>query len=402
MKRSLALSSILSSALLASVLLPASPAGAAEVWTTMPPDLTSTSQGCSGGAGTGSVDFVSGPAGTPLGSGSLQMTAGPDDFTAVGKDVPSLGSITTWSMAVRPSNLDAVLIADVQTPGGMYSLLAPAGAPTGSWTQVNALTATFQVFDVQAGQPTGETTTIPGWNSLGHGDGQASVALADAPCAFGSGMPPTTINVDAWSFGIGVQPATTYDFEAGTQLALTMSATSSTITAGRSTTLRTTATLGSDPAAGRSVDLYAKPAGASTYSLVDSAVTNSSGVASMTVSPTHNTTYQWRSGDLTSPDKTVKVRTKVTAKAADATLRPGQTLSVQGLLTPTKPGYTVTLWRTTSSGRSKLATGVDRSDGRYTITKKLTKSGTYKVYVTVPAGDGNVAGKSALVTVKVG
>ena len=398
MKRILALSS----ALVISVLLPASPAGAAEVWTTMPPDLTSSVLGCSGGAGTGSVDFVSGPAGTPLGTGSLQMTAGSDDYTAVAKDVPSLGSITTWSMTVRPTNVDAVLSADVQTASGMYSLLAPAGATTGSWTQVNALTTTFQVYDVQAHQPTGETTTIPGWNSLGHGDGQASVALLDAPCAFGQGMPANTVNVDAWSFGTGVQPATTYDFEAGTQLSLTMAATASTITAGRSTTLRTTATLGSDPAAGRSVDLYAKPAGASTYSLVDSAVTDSSGMASIAVSPTHNTTYQWRSGDRTSAEKAVKVRTKVTAKAADATLRPGQTLSVQGLLTPTKPGYTVTLWRKTSSGRSKLATGVDRSDGRYTITKKLTKSGAYKVYVTVPAGDGNVAGKSALITVKVG
>jgi hypothetical protein len=93
---------------------------------------------------------------------------------------------------------------------------------------------------------------------------------------------------------------------------------------------------------------------------------------------------------------TVKVHTKVTSRIVDAILTRGQTLVVRGGTTPAKPGVTATLWRKTSAGPVKLDTATVDTNGTYKLTEVASTRGTWKVYVTVPAATGNLAGESPL------
>jgi len=96
------------------------------------------------------------------------------------------------------------------------------------------------------------------------------------------------------------------------------------------------------------------------------------------------------------------VKAKVTLTLADSTLSPGQTLVATGRITPAKVDSVATLWRKTSSGPVRLRSiTLTESDGTFRITKVLNSRGTYKVYVTVPAAKGNLAGTSPIRTATV-
>ena len=100
----------------------------------------------------------------------------------------------------------------------------------------------------------------------------------------------------------------------------------------------------------------------------------------------------------TSGGFTVKVRTAVTAKPADTTVRRGGTIKVSGNVTPAKPGKTVTLYR----GTRPVGTGTVNAKGGYTVSTTARSTGVWKLHVTIGASSGNLAGRSGTVKVTVG
>jgi hypothetical protein len=103
----------------------------------------------------------------------------------------------------------------------------------------------------------------------------------------------------------------------------------------------------------------------------------------------------------TSEPLTVDVRTAVTSVLADRTVRKGGHLVLSGRTVPAKPGTSVTLWRRTAGPSRQLATGVIKGDGSYRLTARATKKGSWKVFATVAAASGNLAGTSPVRTAKV-
>ncbi len=84
------------------------------------------------------------------------------------------------------------------------------------------------------------------------------------------------------------------------------------------------------------------------------------------------------------------MRTAVTAKIADTTLRKGKNLVVTGGTTPQKAGVTVTLQRRVGSSWKKLGTTTTTTSGSYRFVRKVDATGTWTVRVVVPADDANV------------
>jgi hypothetical protein len=103
-----------------------------------------------------------------------------------------------------------------------------------------------------------------------------------------------------------------YNFES-TTTGLTISASHSTIARGSTVTLSTVFTDGGIRVSGRTVTLWAKPAGATSFSQIRTRSSSADGTASATLAPARTTTYQWRyAGDAfvqasRSPTKTVFV-----------------------------------------------------------------------------------------------
>jgi len=153
------------------------------------------------------------------------------------------------------------------------------------------------------------------------------------------------------------------------------------------------------------LDLWAKPYGEA-WRRVASDTTNSGGRAAVSRAPMRLTYYQWRfAGDATrnaatSNTVTVKVATKVGLVLADSTIASGQRVVATGRTRPAKPGNTVVLWSHRPTGRTQLASSTVRSDGTYRI-RKVMRSGSYSLYVTVSAGGGNALGTSVHRTLSV-
>jgi hypothetical protein len=249
-----------------------------------------------------------------------------------------------------------------------------------------------------------ETRTITGFRNA-HGPGSVDGYLAAGGCTQFS---TSTVYVDNFRISKGTDTQV-FNFEPRLVTAASISASRTAITHGSSTTLSSTLRHNTKVLPGRKMFLLAKPSGAAGYTQVGTAVfTNSNGVARKTVSPAKNTSYQWYFGGdknyrpVSSGARTVGVRARVTLTLADSTLRPGQTLVATGRITPAKVDSVATLWRKTSSGRVNLASvTLTNTDGTYRITRVLSGGGTYKVYVTVPAAKGNLAGTSPIRTATV-
>jgi hypothetical protein len=245
-------------------------------------------------------------------------------------------------------------------------------------------------------------------SSRGHvnGWGTTSGYLAAGAC---NPFSTATVYVDNFRVSKGSGDTQVFDFEPRLSTTASISASRSVITTGGSTTLATTLRHGTKVLPGRSMYLLARPSGSAGYTQVGAAVTtNSNGVARKSVSPARNTTYVWYfKGDknyrpVQSTGKFIGVKAKVTLTLADSTLSPGQTLVAAGRITPAKVDSVATLWRMTSSGPVRLRSiTLTETDGTFRITKVLNSRGTYKVYVTVPAATGNLAGTSPIRTATV-
>ena len=408
-------------ALLPVVLLP-SPAGAAVITvvsrsgtTAGTPAVEMTSFECgelpfqSASNGTYAVDRAVGPDTPPLGIGSLrinQLVAGL--ISGVSFENRSLNSLAAFSGRFR-SNLATKVYAAIRVRADDDSVWIGTAVVThlaaDTWQTANGLAVNYAWVEQYPGDRVALGLTPAGFRNA-YGWGTTSAYLAAGTC---NGFTASTVYVDNFRVSKSGGDTQVFNFEPRLVTSASISASPHVITSGRSTTLATTLRHLTKVLPGRTMRLLAKPYGAAGYTQVGTAVTtNSNGVARKTVSPARNTTYVWYfKGDknyrpVWSPVQYVGVKAKVTLTLADSTLRSGQTLVATGRISPAKVDKVATLWRRTSNGPVKLGSvTLTETDGSYRITKVLSGKGTYKVYVTVPAARGNLAGTSPIRTATV-
>lgn len=362
--------------------------------------------------GTYTVDRAAGPGSAPLGTGSLrinQLQAGL--VSGVAFENRSLTAIASTGGQLKGWFRSGPGAASVRA--ALRVTLADDSTWIGEAVVRNLTVNTWQLADARAvsflwveqGEGNGvENRTIAGFRNA-HGAGTVDGYLAAGGC---TAFSTSTVYVDNFRISKG-NDTQVFNFEPRLSSSTSISASRSSITNGSSLTLSTTLRHDARLLPGRKMYLLAKRAGDIGFSQVGSAVfTNSNGVARKTVSPTKNTTYQWYFGGdanyrpATSPLKFVGVRARVSLTLADSTLRPGQTLVATGRISPAKVDSVATLWRKTSTGKVKLnSITLSETDGTFRITKVLSGGGTYKVFVTVPAAKGNLAGTSPIRTATV-
>jgi hypothetical protein len=353
--------------------------------------------------GDGTMTHVTGTAAAtpPSGHGALSLVSSTDHQVAelrfaIG-DPSSL--IAFWSVLRETGGLSPDMWLRMTDGNVEYVGRFTMSLPSDAWSVDDAIAHTYAWYSVTDGNP-----PVP----IGGASLQDFVTAHPTSTNLTVGIRQPSdgaVLVDTVRVSTG-DPGTTYDFEAPSSTT-SMVPSSTTITAGHSVTLRTVVREGSAPVTGEHVELWTRPAGASSWSKLTTLTTNSSGAAAATRTLQHTSAFQWRYAGTTSrepsvsPTATIGVRTRVALHLADTTLEPGAVLKALGTTNPTKPGTTVTLWRAKASGPVKLANATIASDGSFRLKHKVTR-GTWKVYATVPATSGNLGGRSPVVRATVG
>ena len=355
-------------------------------------------------AGDGSYAHVTeaAAASPPSGLGALRLTSTATSTAALRWSTGDPDDlIASWTVIRRstPDPGPAHLVASVTKPSGTYYGITQVSVPEGQWAVVDALAPTYSWYTAQL-VGVGSDTVAAFADRDPVNDNATGATLSIRQVNSGATLLVDTVRVSTGD------PGTTYDFEAPLT-ATTMITSTTTLTAGRRFLLGTRVTQGAAPLVGAPVELWVRAFGEGDFTLITTRSTDATGRASLSRAPTRRTEYQWRyaGNDLRtqsrSPVATIRVRTRVTLQLVDDTLSPGGTLRARGTTFPAKPGATVTLWRTTASGTTKIGTATVQADGSYAINRTVT-TGTWRVHVTVPASGGNLAGTSVTHTATVG
>jgi hypothetical protein len=158
------------------------------------------------------------------------------------------------------------------------------------------------------------------------------------------------------------------------------------------------------PLAGQAVTLWQKPAGATAWSLVTSAVfhTNASGVVSRPVKPQVTTSYQWRYAGTAAHlaavgNETIRVAFAVVEHATTLNIRLGSTTYVYGTVAPLAKNQVIYLQKggVTQATHAaivsqRLPNGV--TTWGYKLAFKPAARGTYLIRAYKPASSQNLAG----------
>ena len=196
----------------------------------------------------------------------------------------------------------------------------------------------------------------------------------------------------------------------GTAAAISQSKTG--ITAGASATIagRLVKLGTSTPVGSRSVRLEQRKKGTSTWRLLTSRTSSSTGAVSVTVKPTANTEYRWRflgqSGWVasTSATRSVAVRPAITRTVNDRTIRLGTSFRVSGKVFPRMDRQAVRLQRYYRGGwhtvKRTTLTRYDATRSRYAMTYRPPVRGTLRFRVYKPA-DAYHPANAATFTVRV-
>lgn len=385
--------------------------------------------GCSGlyAADAGGVTtYLSPSPDGPAGSRALkyQLAGG----TAVGSQhhVDSMVATTAAGLSVlAPHGTTGVAYAvfrDPQDAGGTVAWVgqAPLSVDAGSWQRVEAtgLTYSWSRYDLATGQPAVGAATPDGATPAGTGqdvsgqaagadDGPATVAtfLADhggdaaGLYAVGLGCDGSPFKIDALQTG-SAGDVTTYDLE-GYTTTTGISGSATRVRAGDPVTLQ--GSVSSEqvgpPAQGLLV-LEAQQPGHG-FVPVDGATMQLSGSGvSATVEPTAHTVYRWRFGGSASADGSVSapfvvdVASAVTAQPDPGAAGADTAGAVVGHTLPGRAGARVTLWRLAKGGPVAVSSARTTADGAYSLEVPAEQAGNWRYYVAVPAGGGNLAGRS--------
>ena len=197
------------------------------------------------------------------------------------------------------------------------------------------------------------------------------------------------------------------------QPALTISSIRSIITEGEPLDLSTTATIDGSAAPGISVVLRKSVDDGATWSDVTTVVTNATGQATATVSPTESTAYRWHIAGNTflapaqSPRKniTVRLRTQITASATPTTIDHGGTSTIGGVITiggsPAEFAQ-VELWGASGTGfpNTLITTVTSNSSGQLAYDVTLTQSRRYEWRYAATDQHSSATSPTALVSVR--
>jgi hypothetical protein len=288
--------------------------------------------------------------------------------------------------------------------------------PPGGWRAVDLAHTVFENWQL--------------YDADGHLVGEAGPATAPERAAayeevsFGNyvvrfGCESNRFNVDAFFEG-SPGDVVTMDFERATTTTLRIPHAEHTITAGETTTVAGRPVTNTDwPLVGVPVTLETRRFGSDSFLPQETVSSGPTSWGATTVaaelSPMRHVYYRWRLPTLgpeaepspcacegsVSPTWTITVRTAVSAKLADRSIDAGGPLVVTGRTRPAKPGSTVKLWRARPGSDERWGTGVVRPTGRYRIAAPSGRPGTWRLYVTVPRGDGNLRGTSPIRRVSV-
>lgn len=330
--------------------------------------------------------------GEALGPGGFTLT--PSTSVLEMRLKPEGGSATGLLLAAyfAPNDFDGYWLgtSEIAEEGSEWRTVDGAGASY-TWLRYENQTASFT--------PAG-TDTLAQFVTLHGGDG-SSETFAGAYLGILFGCNGNRF----WFDGLRVGPPgdiTTYDFEGITTVALA-DATKKTITAGQRTTLQGAPDPDASRFASLELTLEARPFGQDGFSAVGTATSTDEGElvwAELNQRPKVRTDYRWVIADTAqiegsvSDTVTVQVRTAVTAKIVDDTLRKGDPLVVKGSTTPKQGGVKTTLQRYVGGGWSNIESGHTKADGSYQLSHKVTSKGTWKVRVLVAATPANLAGTS--------
>ncbi len=330
------------------------------------------------------------------------------DFYGVGVDVLDEDDLDTFGMQVYGPGSDDGRAAVLAFPEGTaegFAWLGIANISGGgdAWTFVNAadLTYAWDEYETSEWTPTsatGMTGTIDEYDAA-HGSEFGYAAF------MGFGCDGTDYLYDGFKYGPSGN-VTTLDFEALTTN-ITIGATKKTIIAGKPTNITGATDAHYNPST--PVELEVKVFGSEVFTKVQTvqALPGTSWSLQKQVKPMKQAVYRWHylgaiaNDPAYSDEIVINVKTGLTAVLGDGTIKRGNNIVISGKTKPAKPGMTVSLWRKTSTGGSLLATTTVKADGSYKIAHAANRTGTWKVYTTIPASPGNLAGTSVVKTVKV-
>lgn len=337
------------------------------------------------------------------------MDAGPNNVTGPSGTFSgpgrAFGDLSAVAAAIYPrTGSRFALRIEIQKAGGYQSLVWIPTVIANRWQNVqpDPATTAFDLYnDNDLTAPVGTTTLAAAQKT--YPTNNFTISFLSWGCG---STAASKVHLDIATFLLGGS-LFQYDFDAQPSTT-TLSASRSRLTSGQSVTLSTVATVTYDvgqpavPATSARLQLWRRPAGG-TWKKYATTSADDQGRASIRLVPTSIAEYQWRfpTTGSTAPSrsaiKRVDVAAKVTGELLDDRLRKGERPVAVGKATPGKSGATVTLWRTSSTGRTKLGTATVKSNGMYKVPGKvITISGaqTWKLQVTVPAGRGTLAGTS--------
>ncbi|HWL34600.1 MAG TPA: hypothetical protein VNQ77_00265 [Frankiaceae bacterium] len=189
---------------------------------------------------------------------------------------------------------------------------------------------------------------------------------------------------------------------------LSVTTTATTLTYGAATTLTAKLTHGGSAVAGRSVKLYKRAAGTTTWSPIGTYVTSAGGTVAISVKPSVNAEYTAR---FTAPDaawvsvasgnRRVDVRPKVTATLARTSVPRGTATTLSVSVAPSHAGRTVYLQRLVNGAWQNAASKALGSASSTSFAVSRTTAGTYYYRVVLPAHADHTTGTSARLTLKV-
>lgn len=152
--------------------------------------------------------------------------------------------------------------------------------------------------------------------------------------------------------------------------------------------------------AGAPVRLYGRRKGTTTWTLLGTAVTTSTGVMSLYHKPAWSLDYRWAYGGTstllgsTSATRTVGVRTRVSAVQSRTSFPLGGSVTLSGSVAPTHAGQTIYLQRYVNGAWSTVASRTLSSTSTYAFTIKPASRGTYYFRTYKPADIDHTAGYS--------
>ncbi|WP_126688209.1 hypothetical protein [Nocardioides ferulae] len=272
-------------------------------------------------------------------------------------------------------------------------------APAGRWHAVDVATLSYTWTQYDIGNwkvlDVAPAATVRVFAATHGGDGAGLYTI-------GFGCDGRAFHLDALRIG---RPGdvTTYDLE-GLATSATMTASAAQVVAGEGVTL---AGALRDSAGARlsraTMILEAKPYAADEFQTVQ--VMPADAVdPRVTVEPTARTVYRWRFVDRplaagsVSGEVVVEVLPVLTME--QALDEAAGVLRITGSLRPAREGATVTLWRGGTKDRTRVATQQVGPEGGYLFEIPLAEAQDADYFVTVPAGDGTLAGSSPRLAVR--